>query len=105
MKILSAIAVILLAASCAAPEWASPVIDDRRFALAEQGMTPEQVRAALGPPLRSMAYPLSGNNSWEWTGYDTWGYLIEYSVTFNPQGRVVSKLARRVNVGGDRGDK
>jgi hypothetical protein len=102
MKILTAIAAVLLAASCAAPEWASPVLDDRRFALAERGMTRDEVRAALGPPLRSMAYPLSGNDSWEWTGYDTWNYLVEYSVTFDPQGRVVSKLARRVNVGGGR---
>ena len=32
---------------------------------------------------------------------DTWGYIVIFSVTFGADGRVVAKLSRRVNDGGD----
>jgi SmpA/OmlA family protein len=99
-SIIAIIAAAMLAGCAANPMWASPLMSDERFAPIEAGMTRDDVRRIAGPPLKTMAYPLLGTDSWEYQGYDTWGYFMEYSVTFASDGRVVSKLARRVNVGG-----
>jgi outer membrane protein assembly factor BamE (lipoprotein component of BamABCDE complex) len=77
-------------------------MNDSRFAAIEPGMTAEQVTAALGAPERTMKFP-SSNVAWDYTGTDTWGYMVDYSVTFGPDQRVVSKFARRINDGGDHG--
>ena len=50
-----------------------------------------------------MRFPLSGNEAWDYLYVDTWGILASYSVTFGSDGRVVSKVSRRLNDGGDHG--
>jgi outer membrane protein assembly factor BamE (lipoprotein component of BamABCDE complex) len=93
-------AAALLASACAS---VPPPMNDGRFATVQAGMTDEQVRAALGPPEKVMKFPVSSNVAWDYQGTDTWGYMVDYSVTFGPDQRVVSKLARRINDGGDHG--
>jgi outer membrane protein assembly factor BamE (lipoprotein component of BamABCDE complex) len=105
MKIPIAIAAALLAACATTPgpqEAWGPLMTDERFAGVQQGMSRDDVLRVFGPPRRTMAYPLSGNDSWEYLGYDTWTYMVEYSVTFDPGGRVLTKTTHRVNAGGDR---
>jgi outer membrane protein assembly factor BamE (lipoprotein component of BamABCDE complex) len=97
-----AVSLLLLVSACAttdAPR-AAPM-NDQRFAAIEVGMSADQVRAALGDPWKTEAFPLSKRLAWDYEGRDTWGYMVIYSVTFTEDQRVVSKLARRINDGGD----
>ncbi|HLX22552.1 MAG TPA: hypothetical protein VKR38_04325 [Usitatibacter sp.] len=80
---------------------AEPPMGDKRFAAVQAGMTNDEVRASLGAPKRITRFPGSNNVAWDYEGKDTWGYMVEYSVTFDPNGRVLSKLARRINDGGE----
>jgi outer membrane protein assembly factor BamE (lipoprotein component of BamABCDE complex) len=90
-------AVAALAGACATVE--APM-NDKRFATIEVGMTSDEVRTALGPPEKTMPFPASSRVAWDYTGTDTWGYMVDYSITFGPDQRVVSKFARRINDGG-----
>jgi len=74
-----------------------PVLEDETFWRIQPGMTREEILHLLGPPGDSMAYALSGNDSWEWRYMDTWGYLADFSVTFNRDGIVVGKFSRRID--------
>jgi outer membrane protein assembly factor BamE (lipoprotein component of BamABCDE complex) len=96
---------VILVSGCAAPAPGTsnrePPMTDKQFASVQTGMTNDEVRSNLGAPKRMTKFP-SSNVAWDYEGTDTWGYMVEYSVTFGPDGRVVSKLARRLNDGGER---
>ena len=79
-----------------------PYRNDAMFASIERGMTKEQVAAITGAPDNTMPFARSGNTSWGYFYWDTFGYYVEFSVTFGPDGRVVEKTYRRVNDGGNR---
>ncbi len=85
----------LLLSACATAARRDDVFD--RIA---PGMTREEVRAMAGNPDNMMPFPLSGNLSWGWLYWDRFGYYVEFSVTFAPDGRVLSKTYRRINDGG-----
>lgn len=89
-----------LAAACAGRDQ-GPLRNDELFARIQQGMTQEEVLRIVGRPDQTMPFPLSRTVAWDWRAYDTWGYYVEQSVTFDASGRVVSKYARRLNDGGD----
>jgi outer membrane protein assembly factor BamE (lipoprotein component of BamABCDE complex) len=95
-----ALAAALALAACATYH-AGPVRNDALFAQIQQGMTQDQVLQIAGRPDEAMPFPLSRTLAWSYYAYDTWGYYIEQSITFDPQGRVASKYARRINDGGD----
>lgn len=100
--------VLLLCAAAALASACATIpapMNDTRFGTVDVGMTSEQVRLAFGAPEKTMKFPLSSHEAWDYFGTDTWGYMVDYSVTFGPDQRVVSKDARRINDGGDRGDK
>jgi len=92
----------ILAQGCASPDTRTQ-LDDQRFGAVHEGMSADQVREALGPPAKTMKFSMSGKEAWDYQGTDSWGYMVEYSVTFGPDQRVASKLARRINDGGDHG--
>ena len=75
---------------------------DDAFDRIQAGMTRDQVLAITGPPENTMPFPLSGTTSWGWYYWDRFGYYVEFSVTFAPDGLVLSKSYRRVNDGGSR---
>jgi hypothetical protein len=89
----------VVAAACAS---LAPARSDELFAAIDRGMSEEEVLRVAGPPDNTMSFPLSKHKSWGYFYFDTWGYYIEFSVTFK-DGRAVSKLSRRVNDGGDLG--
>jgi len=93
-----AAAVFVLGGCVMAPAGA-PQRSDANFALVQQGMTRDQVRAITGPPDNTMPFPASRTDSWGWFYWDTFGYYCEYSVTFDASGQVISKLSRRINDG------
>lgn len=63
------------------------------------GMTEGEVRAILGPPNETMAFPRTQTVAWDYRYSDTWGFLAMFSVTFGPDGRVASTFSRRLNDG------
>ena len=97
------LSVLLLACACADINTSATSLNDKRFGAIDVGMTSDEVKAALGTPQKTMAFPMSSRVAWDYLGTDTWGYMVDYSITFGPDQRVVSKLARRINDGGDHG--
>lgn len=93
----------LLLQSCAGGF--GPIMNDNRFAAMQAGMTKDEVLQLLGRPQQTMKFPLSNTESWDYIGQDTWGYMVDYAVVFGPDGRVVNKVPRRLNDGGDHGSK
>jgi outer membrane protein assembly factor BamE (lipoprotein component of BamABCDE complex) len=101
MRSFLALAACVLLQACVA---AGPYVTrDDVFDRVQPGMTREQVLALTGPPQNTMPFPLSGNSSWGWFYWDRFGYYVEFSVTFAPNGLALSKNYRRVNDGGDYG--
>lgn len=71
------------------------VLDDDHFFHIQVGMTRDEVLRMIGPPGDTMAFARSNQVAWDYRYMDTWGYLAEFSVTFDAAGRVVSKFKRR----------
>ncbi len=94
-----AVALALLLAACAAQR---PRNDDV-FGTLVEGMTREEARRIVGPPDETMPFAATRTESWDYYYQDTWGFYCRYSITFGPDGRIVSKLAYRLNDGGDHG--
>jgi hypothetical protein len=100
LKKIPALAAAFVLGACATYS-TGPMRNDALFARIQQGMTQDQVLQIAGRPDEAMPFPLSGMLAWSYYAYDTWGYYIEQSITFDPQGHVASKYARRINDGGD----
>jgi outer membrane protein assembly factor BamE (lipoprotein component of BamABCDE complex) len=97
----AASACVLWLAGCAAITASNePRRNDALIARVQPGMTTDEVRALLGPPDQTMPFPLSASVAWDYRLYDTWGYMVIFSATFGPDGRVASKISRRINDGG-----
>ena len=77
------------------------VLTDDVFDRMQAGMTEKDVLATIGPPNRTMAFSLSNTHAWEYRYMDTWGYVAEFSTTFDANGVMVSKLKRRLEGGRD----
>ena len=93
------LALFLVLEACAIQ--GAPRRGDELFARVQAGMPQPEVRAILGPPDNTMAFPSSRTDSWGYFYWDDFGYYVEASVTFAADGRVVSKAKRRLNDGGD----
>ena len=72
------------------------VLQDDTFYRIQPGWTRDDVLRLIGPPGDTMAFPLSGNYSWDYRYEDTWGYVAIFSVTFDRNGIVVSKISQRI---------
>jgi outer membrane protein assembly factor BamE (lipoprotein component of BamABCDE complex) len=95
-------AVLVVAAGLGACAYTQgPTRNDDVFRNIVPGMTQEDVSRALGKPDEMMPFPMSHTVAWDYRYYDTWGYICYMSITFGPDGRVASKISRRINSGGD----
>ena len=99
---------ILAATFAAALEFAGacttlPPRNDAVFDRIALAMSRDDVSRIAGRPDETMPFPLSRTESWDYFYTDTWGFYCAYSVTFGADGRVVAKMARRLNDGGDHG--
>ena len=72
------------------------VLNDDTFNGIRPGLTRDDILRRIGPPGDTMHFSLSGNTAWDYRFVDTWGYLAVFSVTFNPDGIVTSKISRRL---------
>jgi hypothetical protein len=97
-SLLAAAALLVLNACVVAPG-GPPRWTDAVFAQVQPGMTRDEVMAITGPPENTMPFPASRTDSWGYFYWDTWGYYCEQSITFGPDGRVISKISRRVSDG------
>lgn len=61
------------------------------------GMQQDQVRALIGPPWRADAIKRKDETVWDYLYRDTWGYRVEFSVMFDPNGKVTSRASRRLD--------
>lgn len=61
----------------------------------QPGMTRESIASLIGPPARTMRFPLSRTTAWDYDFVDSWGYASEFSVIFDDSGVVVSKVTAR----------
>lgn len=101
MKCVATLLAALALAGCAAPA-GGPVLSDYRVlnddivARIQPGQTRDDVLGLLGPPVQTMPFPRLGHTAWDYRYVDTWGYPSVFSVTFDAQGVVVSKLSRRI---------
>lgn len=73
-----------------------PVLNDDTFYRIQPGLTREQVLRMIGPPGDTMAFSRTGHQAWDYRYVDTWGYQAIFSVTFDRDGIVVSKITQRI---------
>ena len=97
-RFLAILTACLIAQACAS-HVDSQKRSDAMFDRIHAGMTREQVRDITGAPDNTMPFPLSGTTSWGYYYWDQFGYYVEFSVTFAPDGHVLSKAYRRVSDG------
>jgi outer membrane protein assembly factor BamE (lipoprotein component of BamABCDE complex) len=99
-RLIAALAVVTLQGCAMMADPRANQRSDAMYAQVQPGMTKEQVMVITGPPDNRMPFPRTQTDSWGWYYHDQWGYYCEQSVTFGPDGRVISKLSRRLNDGG-----
>lgn len=72
------------------------VLNDDAFSQIQPGLTRAEVLRMIGPPGDTMAFARSRQFAWDYRYTDTWGYLAIFSVTFDQDGKVVSKFSQRL---------
>jgi outer membrane protein assembly factor BamE (lipoprotein component of BamABCDE complex) len=72
------------------------VLSDDTFSAVTPGMTEQDILRMIGPPGKTMPFPLSSTHAWDYRYVDTWGYTAIFSVTFDARGVVLSKLTTRI---------
>ena len=92
---------LALAAACATLSSSQPGRSDALFARIHAGESRGEVEDLLGPPDSRVRFDMSGNEGWDYRYQDGWGYMAIYSITFSPDGRVLSSISNRINSGGD----
>ena len=71
------------------------VMDDAVFNSIGAGMHAAEVFAIIGPPVSKTRMQATHSTVWEYHYRNTWGYLADFSVTFDNDGVVVSKFSGR----------
>jgi outer membrane protein assembly factor BamE (lipoprotein component of BamABCDE complex) len=92
---------LALATACATLPNAQSGRSDALFARVHAGESRAEVEGLLGPPDTRVRFDRSGNEGWDYRYQDGWGYMAIYSITFSPDGRVLSSISNRINSGGD----
>ena len=62
----------------------------------ERGQTREQVLEMFGAPFQTMAFERTNTTAWDYRYTDTWGYPAILSITFDAEGRVLSRISQRI---------
>ncbi|HET6265939.1 MAG TPA: outer membrane protein assembly factor BamE [Usitatibacter sp.] len=72
------------------------VLNDETFYRVQPGMTRDDILRLIGPPGETMSFSHSGRYAWDYRFVDTWGYRAIFSVTFDSNGVVLSKISQRI---------
>lgn len=73
------------------------VLNDDTFESIKTGLTEQDVLRMIGPPAKTMPFPGSNTHAWDYRYVDTFGYTADFSVTFDANGVVVSKVKIRID--------
>jgi hypothetical protein len=74
-----------------------PVLRDGVFNAIQPGLSRDEVLRMIGPPSGTMSFPRLGHVAWDYKYKDTYGYAAIFSVTFDREGSVVSKISQRID--------
>lgn len=100
MRTIAALLLVMSVAGCAMPGYLPldryVVLNDDILQEIRTGQTREEVARVIGPPVQTMHFPRLDHTAWDYRYVDTWGYPAVFSVTFDAQGRVVSKISQRI---------
>ena len=100
MRTIAALFLALGVAACTAPGYLPfdryAILNDDILQGIHPGQSRDDVERLIGPPVRTMHFPRLGHTAWDYRYVDTWGYPAIFSVTFDSQGRVVSKISQRI---------
>jgi hypothetical protein len=77
-------------------------LQDGTFYGIHAGLIERDILEMIGPPGEKMHFPRSNTTAWDYRYVDTWGYPAVFSVTFDADGVVVSKISRRIEKAGRR---
>ena len=91
-------AITALAGACAQPGtgYYRADLNDDIIARVKIGQKDAEVRAILGAPYQLMRFENLESTAWDYMYKDIWGYWVAYSIMINDNGRVVDKVARRI---------
>jgi len=65
------------------------VLAPHQFAQIVPGMAQDEVRRRLGKPMKQTTYERKGETDWDWRWNDGGNQAMVFTVTFDPQGRVL----------------
>lgn len=85
----------LIACGCALAPW--PREDD--LDRVKNGMTQDEVRRLAGAPQAVEGFARLHQVAWDYSLFDNFGYFAIISIIFDDQGRVVSRVHRRIDKG------
>ena len=77
-------------------------LTDETFYGIHPGITEKGILEMIGPPGETMRFARSNTYAWDYRYVDAWGYPSVFSVTFDADGHVVSKISRRIEREGRR---
>jgi hypothetical protein len=77
-------------------------LQDDTFYGIRAGLTEREILEMIGPPGEKMHFARSNTTAWDYRYVDGWGYPAVFSVTFDANGVVVSKISRRIEKAGRR---
>ena len=72
---------------------------DADFAQVRQGMTRDEVLRLLGTPTETMSFARTRTDSLDYVYWDSFGYMVRFSVVMDDSGRVTSTVRARLNDG------
>ena len=91
--------VLIAALSACAAQAPYRARTDQVFSAIQLGMSQQEVERLIGRPDETLPLPFDGI-SWDYRYWDGWGYYALYSVGFDAQRVVVSRLSARTHDGG-----
>lgn len=81
------------------------VLDEEHLMRIQTGSsTQDDVSRLIGPPSRTVDFTRRNQVAWIYRFRDTWGYLADFTVSFDPRGVVADKVTVRIDPSGNRGD-
>jgi outer membrane protein assembly factor BamE (lipoprotein component of BamABCDE complex) len=95
-----AVAAVITLAGCATGGAGSfSTRNDSDFAQVRQGMTRDEVLRMLGPPTETMQFARTRTDSLDYVFWDSFGYMVRFSVIMDDTGHVTSTVRARLNDG------
>ena len=72
-------------------------LNDDTVARVSLGQSEQQVVVLLGMPYRQIRFDNLKSTAWDYRYRDTWGYWVDFSVMMGDDGRVVTRVSKRLD--------